>query len=167
MDLSWYCGVVTLVWVVMYGPDEQVIPGNALCVAPDLPFRSLSKFGNAFLNKFEASVCTSEVLKSFTIIDSPGVLSGKKQRIGRQYDFSAVVSWFAERCDRIILLFDAHKLDISDEFKTSINMLKGHDEKVRVVLNKADSISPKELMRVYGALMWSLGKHEAETVECW
>lgn len=46
-------------------------------------------------------------------------------RIDRGYDFTGVLEWFAERVDRIILLFDAHKLDISDEFKRCIEALAG------------------------------------------
>ena len=58
----------------------------------------------------------------------------------------------------ILLLFDPFKLDISDEMRQVIHALRGHDDKVRVVLNKADQVDQAALMRVYGALMWSLGK---------
>ncbi|EFJ53160.1 hypothetical protein VOLCADRAFT_55400 [Volvox carteri f. nagariensis] len=88
----------------------------------------------------------------------PGVLSGEKQRIERAYNFVEICEWFAARCDLIFLLFDPYKLDISDEFKSVINCLRGHDDKVRVILNKADQVDQQQLMRVYGALMWSLGK---------
>ena len=142
----------------MKGDCERILPGNAATVQAELPFSGLSNFGSSFLSKFNVSFTNSPLSEYLTLIDTPGVLSGDKQRLGRSYDFVKTVEWFSQRSDMIILLFDAHKLDISDEFENVIHALKGQDDKIRIILNKADSISNQQLMRVYGALMWSLGK---------
>lgn len=42
---------------VMYGESEGSVPGNALVVDPKKPFRKLSRFGNAFLNRWDLVVC--------------------------------------------------------------------------------------------------------------
>eukprot|EP01018_Ginkgo_biloba_P014240 Gb_12846 [translate_table: standard] len=144
--------------VVMSGADERSVPGNTIAVQADKPFSALTRFGTAFLSKFECSQMPHPLLDHITFIDTPGVLAGEKQRTQRSYDFTGVTSWFAEKCDLILLFFDPHKLDISDELKRVIGSLRGHDDKIRVVLNKADQVDTQQLMRVYGALMWSLGK---------
>ncbi|KAL7548826.1 hypothetical protein ACHAWF_012086 [Thalassiosira exigua] len=151
--------------------DERVVPGNALTVTPNTPFSGLEKFGNGFLTRqviqglpylcfeFEGSqVVGSPILEDLIIIDTPGVLSGEKQRLGRSYDYQAVMEWFAERADMILVMMDVQKLDISDEMDIAIKSLSKHYDKVRVVLNKADSVSHQNLIKVYGALMWSLGR---------
>lgn len=142
---------------ILWGNQDKIIPGAALCSQTDRPFTGLSPFGNNFLSRMEAAELNSPILNNVTIIDTPGILSGQKQR-SRNYDYEAVMKWFAERADLIIVMFDAHKLDISDELKAVMQLMIPHLDKVRIVLNKADSISTQQLMRVYGALMWSLGK---------
>ena len=143
---------------ILHGDDERVIPGNALTVTPGTPFKGLDMFGNNFLTRFEGSQVNVDILKNLTLIDSPGVLSGEKQTLGRSYNYDEVLNWFAERSDMIILLFDVQKLDISDEMSSAIKILQKYSDKIKVVLNKADSVSHQQLMKIYGALLWSLGK---------
>lgn len=142
---------------VLWGQEDKIIPGAALCAQNYRPFTGLNPFGNNFLSRMEGCELDAPILRNVTLIDTPGILSGQKQR-NRNYDYQNVMRWFAERADLIIIMFDAHKLDISDEMKAAMELMIPHLDKVRIVLNKADMISTQQLMRVYGALMWSLGK---------
>ena len=108
---------------IMHGDSDNVIPGNAASISDDLPFQNLQQFGTGFLNRFEVVQVPSQILKGITLIDTPGILSGEKQRLDRSYDFAEVIHYLADRADRILILFDAHKLDISDEMKTAIEAL--------------------------------------------
>ncbi|XP_050443770.1 EH domain-containing protein 3-like [Adelges cooleyi] len=144
--------------VVMGGDKEQSIPGNALVADPTKQFQDLSRFGNNFLKKLHCGIVNTPLLKSISFVDTPGILSGEKQRAQREYNFYDSLNWFASRSDMIILTFDANKLDISDELKAAIDVLKVHDSKLRIILNKADTIDERSLLRVHGALMWALGK---------
>ena len=85
--------------------EDRIIPGNAAAVSSDLPYTSLTRLGTAFLEKFQVCQMSSSILDSITLIDTPGVLSGEKQRINRQYEFTDVIKWFAERADIILLIF--------------------------------------------------------------
>ncbi len=146
--------------VITEGDEDDVIPGNVLTVDEKLPFAELARFGGAFLNRFQCARVKSTFpspASGLSFVDTPGILSGDKQRIDRGYDFASVVTDFISKVDMIILFFDSHKLDISNEFRDVIRAMKGHEEKIRVVLNKAD-IPIFELMKVHGALLWSLGR---------
>ncbi|KAJ1454229.1 P-loop containing nucleoside triphosphate hydrolase protein [Pelagophyceae sp. CCMP2097] len=142
---------------VFAGAEQRPIPGHALASRPDRPFTGLQGFGSAFLNRFQGAEVPSPVLENVTLIDTPGVLAGAEQN-SRGYHYPSVVQWFAERSDLILLMFDAHKLDISDELRETIDRLRPHFGSVRVVLNKAETCTPQQLLRVYGALMWQLGR---------
>lgn len=66
-----------------------------------MPLQGLAIYGNGFCSKFEAAACPNALLDAITLVDTPGVLSGEKQRIERTYDFIEVCGWFAARCDLV------------------------------------------------------------------
>ena len=143
---------------IMYGPEDRELPGHALCSDLSSPYHELGKFGNAFLSRFAGCEVPSEFAKGCTLVDTPGILAGRKQTVDRNYSFQDVVQWFAPRADLILLMFDAHKVDIADEVASVIRSLEGFDDKIRVVLNKADSMDPAELLKVNSALTWALAR---------
>ena len=61
-----------------------------------------------------------------------------------------------------MLLFDAHKLVIEEDFLRVIEAVVGAtsqgqpSRKVRLVLNKVDDVATEDLLNVYGQLMWTL-----------
>jgi EH domain-containing protein 1 len=84
-----------------------------------------------------------------------GILAANAER---GYNYGEVLEWFADRCDIILLLFDAHQLDFSDEFKRIVEVLKKNEKKIRIVLNKADMVDGQSLIKLHSALMWSLSR---------
>ncbi|KAJ3342904.1 hypothetical protein HDU93_000563 [Gonapodya sp. JEL0774] len=140
---------------VMHGPDERVIPGDAACVAEGMPFKGLARFGANFLNRFKVSQLPHPTLSHLTLIDTPGILSLPSSR--RAYSLPAVSRWFADRADTVLVFFDANRLDVGEELAEVVGGM-GNEEKCRVVLNKADMVTGEDLMRCYGALMWSLAR---------
>ena len=141
------------------GVDTSV-PGSSAIADTSRPWGSLDAHGDGFAQRFCCSNVTggSDVLDDVDLVDSPGVLAGAKQTMDRKYDFERVAQWFAERADLILVLLDTSKLDLSDEFMGLLRALQVYDDKIRIVLNKADQVSNPELLRVMQAASWNLAK---------
>lgn len=147
--------------VVQYGAEKRSIPGDFLTVDQENMFTSIataskSKVGSA-LHHLQGVTVKSEILREMSFLDTPGILSGGHHN-ERAYDFTELVQWFANRADLILFFFDVHKPDIPDQVKDVIRALGPNQQKVRFLLNRADSVDSVVLMRTYAGLMWGLGR---------
>eukprot|EP00752_Nemacystus_decipiens_P007841 g7006.t1 len=144
--------------VVTAGSAERTVKGSALCILDELPYTGLGKFGAPFLRKFQASIVPSPLLEHMNFVDTPGIVATDRHAGPRGYPFPEVVKWFADRSDLILLVFDAHKLDMGAEFREVVTAIAQYGDRVRVVLNKAQEVDNDRLLKVYGALMWSISR---------
>ncbi|MHC5068383.1 MAG: dynamin family protein, partial [Planctomycetota bacterium] len=95
--------------VLMHGDHERSLDGSSLTTNPDLPFNELTRFGPGLTEHLRGRELASDLLRHVRIIDSPGMIDAASNAAERPYDFAAVVRWFAEQADLILLLFDPEK----------------------------------------------------------
>ncbi|XP_067859684.1 sarcalumenin isoform X2 [Heptranchias perlo] len=141
--------------VVMHGEKIRTVEGIVMAADSARSFSPLEKFGQNFLEKLVGIELPHKLLERVTIVDTPGIIENRKQQ-ERGYPFNDVCQWFIDRADLIFVVFDPTKLDVGLELELLFRQLKGRESQIRIILNKADNVATQELMRVYGALFWSL-----------
>ncbi|KAM9489873.1 sarcalumenin isoform 4-T4 [Salvelinus alpinus] len=141
--------------VVMHGDKFRSVEGIVMAADSSRSFSPLEKFGQGFLERLVGIEMPHKLLERVTLVDTPGIIENRKQQ-ERGYPYSEVCQWFIDRADLIFLMFDPTKLDVGGELATLFKQMKGRESQIRIILNKADSLSSQDLMRVYGALFWSM-----------
>jgi len=141
--------------LAMYGETEEEVDGTQL--AAEWAFSSLQKFGQEFLTKLRGKKMPNKLLEKATFAEIPGVLeTGTIRKIDRRYPFNDACQWFIDHADLIVLVYDYAKLDIGPETEALLDQLKGREQQVRILLNKADEITAEELLKIQGNLVWNV-----------
>ncbi|XP_077574287.1 uncharacterized protein srla [Stigmatopora nigra] len=141
--------------VIMHGEKFRTIEGIVMAADSSRSFSPLEKFGQGFLERLVGYEMPHKLLERVTIVDTPGIIENRKQQ-ERGYPYNEVCQWFIDRADLIFLVFDPTKLDVGGELEMLFKQMKGRESQIRIILNKADSLTTQDLMRVYGALFWSM-----------
>ncbi|KAJ8398762.1 hypothetical protein AAFF_G00419590 [Aldrovandia affinis] len=141
--------------VIMHGEKVRSVEGIVMAADSSRSFSPLEKFGQNFLEKLIGIEMPHKLLERVTFVDTPGIIENRKQQ-ERGYPFNDVCQWFIDRADLIFVVFDPTKLDVGLELEMLFRQLKGRESQIRIILNKADNLATQDLMRVYGALFWSL-----------
>ncbi|XP_075903927.1 uncharacterized protein LOC142902599 isoform X2 [Nelusetta ayraudi] len=141
--------------VIMHGEKSRTVEGIVMAADSSRSFSPLEKFGQGFLERLVGYEMPHKLLERVTLVDTPGIIENRKQQ-ERGYPYNEVCQWFIDRADLIFLVFDPTKLDVGGELEVLFRQMKGRESQIRLILNKADSLSTQDLMRVYGALFWSM-----------
>ncbi|SLN10149.1 GTPase Era [Roseivivax jejudonensis] len=146
--------------IITWGADRADRDGPAVVSNPDLPYEGLRHFGDQLVSHIRLKQRQADLLRTVTLIDSPGMIDEAKAEGGRGYDFPGAVRWFAERADLVIVFFDPDKPGTTGEtLQVFKEALSGIDHKLLIVMNKMDQFQNlHDFARAYGALCWNLGK---------
>lgn len=146
--------------ILGWGRSDEERDGQAVAGNPELPFTGLASFGPGFLSHLRLKLRPIELLRDVRLIDSPGMIDAPREGGGRGYDYAAVVRWFAERADLVLVFFDPEKPGTTGEtLDVFLRSLQGFDHKLSVVMNRVDQFRGlQDFARAYGALCWNLAK---------
>lgn len=146
--------------LLIHGDRADVFDGQTVVSHPELAYKSLQRLGPAFLAHLRLKTHPSEVLKSVSLIDSPGMIDAAGNAKSRGYDFAAAVRSLSEMADLILIFFDPDKPGTTAETMTTfVETLAGLEHKLLIVLHKVDLFSNlRDFARTYGTLCWNLSK---------
>ena len=143
--------------ILQYGVQDQLMKGPAFIRETNQArFSTAKKLGADFVNSLQGVWTDSKYLQNYSIVDTPGMLSGGKDT-PRSYDMQEALRFFAEEAAIIIFMFDVSKVDVNKETNNAFQVLLPHFDKIRFVLNKAHETPLSDLLHIYGALLWHLG----------
>uniref|UniRef100_A0A5S6R2Q5 EH domain-containing protein n=1 Tax=Trichuris muris TaxID=70415 RepID=A0A5S6R2Q5_TRIMR len=144
--------------IILWGPKSQAISMHTVVHDSTFPYQEIYRFGGEYLNKCVAAYCPCDLLRNMIIVDTPGIMTTDKINAHRNYDREAVLKYWIEKADKIVLVFDVFKLDFSEDMRDVISMISPYENKCLLVLNKSDQISWLQLQRAQDELTWSLGR---------
>ncbi len=146
--------------MLVYGEIEEDICGPAVVARLPAEFAELGHFGGNLLQHLRIKVRNRPLLKSVTLIDSPGMIDAAEHTVNRSYDFNGVVGFLAKLCDMVFFLFDPDKPGTTGETVNVFSKcLGGMESKLHVLLNKCDAFtSPYDFARTYGTVCWNLAR---------
>lgn len=146
--------------VLVGGAQNATSDGPTVASHPQLNLMDLARLGPAFASKLRLKTVVHDLLRSVTLVDSPGMIDAVGSANTRGYDFPAAVRAFAERADLILFFFDPDKPGTTAEsIFVLTRTLAGLGYKLVLVLNKVDQFaSYRDFARTYGALCWNLAK---------
>eukprot|EP00471_Norrisiella_sphaerica_P005894 CAMPEP_0184482766 /NCGR_PEP_ID=MMETSP0113_2-20130426/4342_1 /TAXON_ID=91329 /ORGANISM="Norrisiella sphaerica, Strain BC52" /LENGTH=941 /DNA_ID=CAMNT_0026862707 /DNA_START=362 /DNA_END=3187 /DNA_ORIENTATION=- len=132
-------------------PNESSAPCGATASPPLDPMTFIDTPGICKRLGGEFSVITPSTISG----SSSSRLNLNKETEGQ--DFAQVCAWLGARCDLILFMLDGNRLELSGttttEVLTSLRPLK---DRLRVILNKADLLTPRELLHASARLHWGL-----------
>ena len=146
--------------LITHGVEPDTLDGQTAVTHPDLDYHHFADLGPNFLARLKLKVHPADILKSITLIDSPGMIDSVDSMDSRIYDFEECVRRFAESADLILFFFDPDKPGTTGEAVSIFtNQLSGLEYKLLIILNKVDLFQNiRDFARTYGTLCWNLSK---------
>lgn len=146
--------------ILCHGDQKDTFDGQTITSHPSLPLKNLNHLGPAFLSRLKLKTLPNPLLKSFALVDSPGMIDAIGAANTREYDFASGVRFFAEKADLILFFFDPDKPGTTAETISILTQtLAGLEYKLLIILNKVDLFQNiRDFARTYGTLSWNLSK---------